>query len=79
MSAKDKAAQQLDAAKFGETQRHNLAGEGVSQGHLGVAQANAAETARHHGAMENKPASGFSMTTNPDGTASFTGRPPRMS
>lgn len=55
MSAKDKAAQQLDAAKFGETQRHNLAGEGVSQGHLGVAQANAAETARITGRWRISP------------------------
>ncbi|MBA3493115.1 MAG: hypothetical protein H0T87_03040 [Gammaproteobacteria bacterium] len=39
MSAKDKAAQQLDVAQFGEQQRHNQAGEGVAQAHLGVAQA----------------------------------------
>jgi len=43
----------------------------VAQGHLGVSRANAAETRRHHGVMENKPQSGFSMTTNPDGTMSL--------
>ncbi|MGH8581904.1 MAG: hypothetical protein ACREWG_03770 [Gammaproteobacteria bacterium] len=51
---------------------------GISQGHLDVAQENAAETARHHQYTENNPAAGFSMTTNPDGTASISyGTPAR--
>lgn len=78
MSGKEQAQQQLNADKFAETQKQsaidNAFQQGnlnVAQGRLGVSQANAAETRRYHGVMENKPASGFSMTTNPDGTASF--------
>lgn len=68
MQLKDQLAQQLNERQFVEKQKQSgidnqfqQANLGVAQGHLGVSQANAAESARHHGVMENRPNSGLSL------------------
>ena len=57
MSAKERLAQQLDEQEFGERQEQNdidnqfqQGNLDVAQGHLGVSQANSAETQRYHDA-----------------------------
>lgn len=78
MDMKDQIKARLDEQKFTERQKQSgidnqfqQAHLGVAQGRLGLAQAGLGERRRHNQVMENKPGSGFSMTTNPDGTASF--------
>lgn len=68
MTAKDKATQLLNERQFTHTQEQSAIDNTFQQGNLDVArtnantsQANAAESARHHGVMEKKEGSGLSL------------------